>query len=140
MTAFVTHHRVRFAHCDPAGIAYYPRLLEICDWAIEDWTAQVLGVPRRILHLELELALPTVDLKASFVTPVRLGETLTIATTVGDVGRSSVALATDATCDGNPRFSVRYKQVLMGMREARARAWPEEWRQGLFKAREKEIA
>ena len=96
MTAFVTRHPVRFAHCDPAGIAYYPRLLEICDGAIEDWTAEVMGVPRRILHLELELALPTVDLRASFVRPVRLGETLTIATIVGAVGRSSVELTTAA--------------------------------------------
>ena len=140
MKAFVTEHRVRFAHCDPAGIAYYPRLLEICDGAIEDWTAEVLGVPRRILHLELELALPTVDLQASFVSPVRLGETLTIATLVGDVGRSSVALTTDVTCGEEARFSVRYKQVLMGMREARARAWPEEWRQRLLQARQEEIA
>ena len=140
MTAFVTRHLVRFAHCDPAGIAYYPRLLEICDGAIEDWTAEVMGVPRRILHLELELALPTVDLRASFVRPVRLGETLTIATIVGAVGRSSVELTTDVTCDGKARFSVHYKQVLMGMREARARAWPEEWRQRLLHAREEEIA
>ena len=68
----------------------------------------------------LLLALPTVDLRASFVRPVRLGETLTIATIVGAVGRSSVELTTDVTCDGKARFSVRYKQVLMGMREARA--------------------
>ena len=25
---------LRFAHCDPAGIAYYPRYLELCDGAI----------------------------------------------------------------------------------------------------------
>lgn len=140
MSAFVTRHPVRFAHCDPAGIAYYPRLLEICDGAIEDWTAEVLGVPRRILHLELELALPTVDLQASFVKPARLGETLIIATLVGEVGRSSVALTTDVTCEEEPRFSVRYTQVLMGMREARARSWPEEWRRRLLQAREEEIA
>lgn len=140
MTAFVSHHRVRFAHCDPAGIAYYPRLLEICDGAIEDWTAEVLGVPRRVLHLELELALPTVDLQATFVTPVRLGETLTIATAVGEVGRSSVALTIDARCDDERRFSVAYRQVLMGMREARARAWPEDWRLRLLEARAVEPA
>lgn len=140
MNAFVTRQQVRFAHCDPAGIAYYPRLLEICDGAIEDWTAEVLGVPRRVLHLELELALPTVDLQASFVKPVRLGETLTIATLVVDVGRSSTTLTTDVSCDDQPRFSVRYKQVLMGMRDARARAWPDEWRQRLMNARQEDIA
>jgi 4-hydroxybenzoyl-CoA thioesterase len=140
MTAFVTHHPVRFAHCDPAGIAYYPRLLEIGDWAVEEWSAAVLEVPRRTLHLELMLALPTVDLQATFVTPVRLGETLTIAIRVTAVGRSSVGLWTEATCDGEPRYSVRYKQVLMGMREARARSWPQEWRQRLLRACDEEIA
>lgn len=132
MTPFVSQHKVRFAHCDPAGIAYYPRLLEICDMAIEDWTESVLGVPRRVLHLELNLALPTVDLQATFSAPARLGEQLTATVTIEDVGHTSVALAMDMRCEEEPRFSVRYKQVLMSMAEARSVPWPHEWRQRLL--------
>lgn len=140
MSGFVSHHRVRFAHCDPAGIAYYPRLFEICDGAIEDWTEQVLGVPRRVLHLDLGLALPTVDLRATFVTPARLGETLAATTLVEHVGRTSVALSLDMKCEREARFSVRYRQVLMSMSKARAVPWPDEWRQRLLSALVEEIA
>jgi len=132
MKPFVSQHKVRFAHCDPAGIAYYPRLLEICDMAIEDWTESVLGVPRRVLHLELNLALPTVDLQATFSTPARLGERLTASISIGDVGNTSVALAMEISCEEDARFSVRYRQVLMSMAEARSIPWPQEWRQRLL--------
>lgn len=140
MKPFVSYHRIRFAHCDPAGIAYYPRLLEICDMAIEDWTESVLGVPRRVLHLELNLALPTVDLQATFAAPARLGERLTAATSIKEVGRTSVSLAMEMRCEEEARFSVHFKQVLMSMAEARSVPWPKEWRQRLLGASVKETA
>jgi 4-hydroxybenzoyl-CoA thioesterase len=140
MKPFVSQHRVRFAHCDPAGIAYYPRLLEICDMAIEDWTESVLGVPRRVLHLELNLALPTVDLQATFSAPARLGERLTGTTLIKDVGHTSVALVVEMRCEEEARFSVRYKQVLMSMAEACSVPWPHEWRQRLLSRLAEETA
>ena len=33
---FTTRTPLRFAHCDPAGIAYYPRYFEIVDAAAHD--------------------------------------------------------------------------------------------------------
>ena len=128
MTApFTVRRQVRFADCDPAGIAYYPRCLELCDGAVEDWCEAIL-VPRRILHLEMGLALPTVELSAIFAAPCRLGELLDIALTVHSVGRSSVALSTTASCAGAARFDVRYTQVLMSMAAAKAVEWPGDWR------------
>lgn len=122
---------LRFGDCDPAGIAYYPRLFALCDAGIEDWTEAVLGVSRRVLHLELGLALPTVALQADFVAVSRLGDSLDIAIDVASVGRSSVALAAEVTSAGERRFGVRYTQVLMDMTEAAARPWPDPWRAAL---------
>jgi 4-hydroxybenzoyl-CoA thioesterase len=124
---FIARRQVRFAHCDPAGIAYYPRCFELCDGAVEDWCEAVL-VPRRVLHLELGLALPTVDLQASFTAPCRLGDRLDIALTIHSIGRSSLQLSTLASCAGEPRFAVRYTQVLMSIAKARSVSWPDEWR------------
>ena len=42
--SFTVTRRLRFAQCDPAGIAYYPSYFEICDQAIEDWTVATIGI------------------------------------------------------------------------------------------------
>ncbi|MBB5686886.1 thioesterase family protein [Sphingobium boeckii] len=124
----IAHYPVRFAHCDPAGIAYYPRLFELCDGAIEDWCALVLRVPRRIMHLELGLGMPTVHMEARFIAPCRLGEILDIEIAARRVGNSSIDLTVRVGCGGAPRFEVDYTQVLMTLTEARATPWPDAWR------------
>ena len=129
--SFVFSAPVRFAHCDPAGIAYFPRLFELFDAAVEDWTGQVIGVSRAVMHSELRRGMPTVDLHASFSAPCRLGETLDIALSVEGVGGSSVDLAAQASVSGGPRFTMRCKQVLMNLDTAHAVAWPHAWRERL---------
>ena len=129
--SFVFSAPVRFAHCDPAGIAYFPRLFELFDAAVEDWTAQVIGVSRAAMHGELRRGMPTVDLHASFSAPCRLGERLDIAVAIEGVGDSSIDLAGAASVAGSPRFAVRCKQVLMDLDTARAAPWPAAWRDRL---------
>lgn len=124
---FRTSLPLRFAHCDPAGIAYYPRYFELCDAAIEDWTAAVLGVDRRGMHLERGLGLPTVRLHAEFAEPSRLGDMLDFIVTVTRVGQSSVDLAVDVSCAGDPRFSVTYTQVLTDLARGVSCAWSPEF-------------
>lgn len=133
---FCTVLPLRFAHCDAAGIAYYPRYFELCDAAIEDWTAAVLGIDRRTMHLDMKLGLPTVSLHAEFSKPSRLGDLLDFTVRVTRVGRSSVDLAVDIDCAGESRFSVRYTQVLTDLAAGAARAWPAE----LFTRLNKELS
>ncbi|WP_448663919.1 acyl-CoA thioesterase [Sphingomonas sp. CJ20] len=121
---FTVTYPLRFAHCDPAGIAYYPRYFELCDAAIEDWSVVVLGCSRREMHLEMGMGMPTVDLHASFTAPSRLGDLLDITVTVTRVGRSSVDLALDIRCGGAARFGVRYTQVLTDLAKGKSVPWP----------------
>ncbi|ALC13087.1 acyl-CoA thioesterase [Sphingopyxis sp. 113P3] len=130
---FRTSLPLRFAHCDPAGIAYYPRYFELCDAAIEDWTAAVLGIDRRKMHLEMGLGLPTVSLNAEFSAPSRLGDMLDFTVTVTRAGRSSVDLAVDIACAGQPRFAVRFTQVLTDLAKGSSRTWPPEFLERLKK-------
>lgn len=126
--SFVFSAPVRFAHCDPAGIAYFPRLFELVDAAVEEWTAAILGVTRAEMHGPLRLGLPTVDLSAQFAAPCRLGEVLDIAVAHGEVGTTSLALTATATAGGAARFTARLRQVLMNLDSARAEPWPAAWR------------
>lgn len=125
---FRARRKLRFAHCDPAGIAYYPRYLELCDGVIEDWTEEVLGVSRRTLHLEMGMAIPTVSLTAEFLAVSRLGDWLDFEVAVGAVGRASADLHLDVSCDGNRRFHIGCRIVLVGGEPMKASPWPETWR------------
>ena len=125
---FAARRRLRFAHCDPAGIAYYPRYLELCDGVIEDWTEAVIGVSRRSLHCERGLGVPTADLRADFAAPSRVGDWLDFGLRVEEVGRSSIGLAIEVLSGAERRFGVRYRQVLVELDTMRSTPWPAEWR------------
>ena len=125
--SFVWSAPIRFGHCDPAGIAYFPRLFELLDAAVEEWTAATL-IGRAAMHLDMRLALPMVDCRSRFVAPCRLGEMLDIALAVTAVGTRSVGFAAHATVGGAARFDVTMTQVLMGLDTARAVPWPADWR------------
>lgn len=125
---FTMRQRLRFSDCDPAGIAYYPRYLALCDGVIEEWTEAVVGVSRLKLHFELDWGLPTVSLQANFTAVSRLGDQLDFALSVTELGRSSIGLAMDVACGGERRFDVAYKQVLVDMKSMKAIPWPDDWR------------
>ena len=60
---------IRFSHCDPAGIVYFPRAFDILNGVVEDWFGEGLGLDyhdivgrRRIglgyAHAECDFAKP----------------------------------------------------------------------------------
>jgi hypothetical protein len=62
-----------FAHCDPAGIVFYPRYIEMLNAVVEDWFAEELGFSFQEI-LKSNLGIPTVHLNADFISPGRLGD------------------------------------------------------------------
>jgi 4-hydroxybenzoyl-CoA thioesterase len=72
VSPFVAEIPVRFAHCDTAGIVFYPRYFEMFSGVVEDWCADGLGVSFRELHLEQGLGLPTVHIETDFAAPSQL--------------------------------------------------------------------
>lgn len=117
---------LRFAHCDPAGIAYYPRLLELADAAIEDWTAETLAT-RRTMHEEMRLGMPTVTLQSDFFAPAHLGDLLEMTLTVTALGGSSIDFNV-AVFGAKCLFRTHYRQVLMNLDTHHAVPWPSEFR------------
>ena len=130
---FTVTYPLRFGHCDPAGIAFYPRYFELCDATIEDWTAAVLGLDRRTMHLDRKLGLPTVSLHADFSRASRLGDQLRFTVCTTRVGNSSLDLTLTVTCDGEPRFVARYTLVLTNLVTFQPAPWPDHLRERLMK-------
>jgi 4-hydroxybenzoyl-CoA thioesterase len=103
---------VRFADCDPAGIVFYPRYLEMFNNLVEDWCEHELHFSLTEIVTTRGWGLPTVHLEVDFVAPSRFGEILSATLSVRSVGRSSVSL--DILLQGaNGADRVRGKVVLV---------------------------
>ena len=83
---------VRFSHCDPAGIVFFPRYFEMINGVVEDWLAQALDWPFAYMINERNEGLPTVDVQCRFMHPSRLGDVLDFELSVAALGRSSCRL------------------------------------------------
>ena len=121
--------RVRFAHCDPAAIVFFPRYFEMINSVVEDWFAEVIGVDFNRMHQELGVGVPTVSLQTDFTSPSRLGETLIFSLQPREVGRSSLQLAIEAHCGDELRLRNGSTLVYVDMTTGRPIAWPEAMRQ-----------
>jgi 4-hydroxybenzoyl-CoA thioesterase len=84
---------IRFAHCDPAGIVFFPRYLVMFNDLVEDWCRDELGFGFAEIHAGRGWGLPTVHLDVDFLTPSRIGDRLTAHLTVRAIGTSSLTLA-----------------------------------------------
>jgi len=82
---------IRFTHCDPAGIVFYPRYFEMFNDLVEDWCRDVLhySFPHIIGR---GWGLPTVHLEVDFVAASTFGEVLTSTLRVRSVGKTSIGL------------------------------------------------
>lgn len=124
----VFHYPVRFAHCDPAGFAYFPRLLEILDGAVEDFMFAVSGKDRAQTHLTERLGIPTVDLQATFIEPCRLGEMLDFGVTPVRLGGSSLTFDHVVKVGEAMRFTARQTVVQIDFATGRPHPWSAETR------------
>lgn len=105
---FVSHHLLRFSHCDPAGILYFPNTFDMITATVEDWFAKALHLPFNDLHIRDRLGFPIVDTRCEFIKPSRIGEDLTIGISVARVGRSSITLRVKAIVGGEERMRGRH--------------------------------
>lgn len=83
---------IRFADCDPAGIVFYPRYLEIFNNLVEDWFAEELHFSFPEIINTHGWGLPTVHLEVDFVAPSRFGEVLFATLSVLKAGTSSISV------------------------------------------------
>jgi 4-hydroxybenzoyl-CoA thioesterase len=127
--SFATEVLVRFADCDPAGIVFYPRFLEMFNNLVEDWCSAGLNFSFDEIVMQRGWGLPTVHLETDFIAPCRLGEVLTARLFVRKIGRSSIH-ADIVLCGPDVTDRVRGKVVLVltDRREHRAIAFPDELR------------
>jgi 4-hydroxybenzoyl-CoA thioesterase len=129
---FVHVHHVRFDEIDAAGIVYFANFFTWCHDAMAAMLAPLDGgyvglVTRR------RLGLPAVHVEADYVSPVRFGDEVRIATTVERIGVSSIALKFALTqgaggAQGGAIATIRHVVVLSNLDELRSRPVPDDVR------------
>ena len=111
MTWWRTEKTVRFAHCDPAGIVFYPRFFELMQEATEDFFRFALEIPFERLVNADGIVMPAVSLDVRWHAPSRLADVLAIDVGVARIGTASIDFVYEMSCRGERRMSARTRQV-----------------------------
>lgn len=123
MNRFARDVVIRFEHCDPAGLIFYPRFFALVNEMVEDWFAS-LGHSFKALHIDERKGVPTVRLESEFVAPVRIGDMLRQSLAVEVIGDASLQLKHLATVDGRPVARFDHTLVFVDLATAKAESWP----------------
>jgi len=105
--AFTRNVPIRFSHCDPAGIVYFPHYFDMFNGLIEDWYGQELGYDYAELITGRRYGFPFVHIECDFKIPSRIGEVIDLTLLVEDSAaprlRSQLSvIGRGAPCAENP--------------------------------------
>ena len=126
--AFESSKQIRFHHCDPAGIVFYPQYFVLFNETVEDWFNQGLGVDFASLHSEHRLGVPLAHVECEFLAPSTIGDLLKFRLSVARMGRSSITLAIAGMVGEEPRIRATLVLVLASLETRRAVALPADLR------------
>ena len=87
---------VLFRHCDPAGIIFYPRWLELCNDIVEEWFANNIGYSFSAMHIKGKRGIPTAHLEVDFYRPAFLGDEISFTIKPLELGNSSLTIELQA--------------------------------------------
>lgn len=89
--ALRSDRRIRFSDCDPAGIAYTGRLIDLMNGAIEELFEARLGLDYGEVIQVRRLGLGYGRVDCDFFRPLGIGDRLSVCVLVARLGRGSVA-------------------------------------------------
>jgi 4-hydroxybenzoyl-CoA thioesterase len=128
--AFRSRYLVRFSHCDPAGIVFYPRFFDLFSSALEDWFQDGIESPfGGDFMVERNLRVPSLSITAEFIRPCRMGEFLDIHVWVSRLGRSSFELALAGSVAGEPRLRATWTMCVIDFATFKSTPIPDDLRQ-----------
>lgn len=129
--AFTRSVPVRFSHCDPAGIVYFPHYFDMFNGLIEDWYGQELGQDYAALIMGSRYASPFVHIECDFKIPSRMGDIIDLTLLVERVGGSSLGLVIVCHRDGIERLRARMVTALISVATGRPVPLPQALREAI---------
>ena len=125
---FVREKRVRFHHCDPAGIVFYPQYFVMVHELMEDWFTEALGEDYAALVREKGRGMPAVKVEAEFLAPNPLGDVITFELAVAKLGASSVTVRVEGRARGLTCIRASAVIVHSSLKPLKALPFPDELR------------
>jgi 4-hydroxybenzoyl-CoA thioesterase len=129
--AFTRSVPIRFSHCDPAGIVYFPHYFDMFNGLIEDWYGQELGYDYAELITGRRYGFPFVHIECDFKIPSRIGEVIDLTLLIDEIGRSSLAIVIICHRDNIVRLRARMVTAMMSLETKKAVAIPEGLREAI---------
>ncbi|MEM9048551.1 MAG: thioesterase family protein [Pseudomonadota bacterium] len=116
---------VRFQHCDPAGIVFYPRYYEMLNLTVERFFERQLDHSFNRLHSELSVTVPTVRIETDFLEASYLEDRLQFQMTLDRIGRSSLGFQIVCKCGTEDRLRAIITLVCIDFHAKKAVPWPD---------------
>jgi 4-hydroxybenzoyl-CoA thioesterase len=126
--AFTRSVPIRFSHCDPAGIVYFPHYFNMFNGLIEDWYTEELGFTYAEMIMGSQFGFPFVHIECDFKIPSRMGDIIDLTLLVERVGRSSLGVAIVCHRDGVERLRARMVTAMMSIETRKPVALPSDLR------------
>ena len=130
--AFSTPRLIRFSHCDPAGIVYTPRFVDLMNGAVEDFFPGALGLDYYRFIRDEKVGLGYAKLDCDFFRPGLMGDRLVFSVVVGRIGGASATLTVHAHRGEDEIVRGRLVMVTTSLTEHRAIALPDALRTALL--------
>jgi len=116
---FQSDKLIRFHHCDPAGIVFYPQYFVLFHELVEDWFNRGLGIDYADFISKERRGLPTAHIDCDFRAPSKIGETVQMRLGVRRVGTSSLTLAVSVHMGEEVRVTANQVLVLISLEDGR---------------------
>ena len=126
---FVSEKLIRFHHCDPAGIVFYPQYFILFHELLEDWFNRGLDLNYADLISKERRGLPTAHIDCDFRIPSKIGDTVQMQLAVRRVGNSSITLAVSVRAGKEVRVSANQVLVLISLEDGAVLPIPPSLRQ-----------
>ncbi|MBS7349953.1 MAG: acyl-CoA thioesterase [Comamonas sp.] len=128
---YETSYSIRFSHCDPAGIIFYPQYAVLFNHLVEDWFTHGLGIDYAQMIGQRRVGLPIVRLETDFRAISRMGEQVQFGLQVERLGGKSLSLAVQARLGDEVRAQGRKVLVFTDLERHTAINIPADIRQAI---------
>jgi 4-hydroxybenzoyl-CoA thioesterase len=119
--------KIRFSHCDPAGIVYYPTYFDFFNTVLEEWF-EALGMNYAARMVGSGIGTPVVHAECDFTVPSRMGEIITMTPLIDAIGRTSLRFQVIGHVGGQERFRAKLVHVFLDLKSGKAIPMPDDVR------------
>ena len=127
---FVVTRQIRFGHCDPAAIVFYPQYVVLFHEVQEDFFQYGLGVDYHAM-IAANCGAPIVRLDAVFHRPSHMGDIVDFVVSIEALGKSSIATIFECIGADGLRVKAGLKFVMVDHSVRRTMSIPPELRSRL---------